>query len=159
MPLLKGDIREGRAIIPVGVFKHEPPFSQALAPRGKNRCRALIDTGATMTAISAATVKNISPAFLGKWDAWTASEHLEVDAYKIFLSIPILQMKTTPAEDGEAESRHLDADMKAFRELSVAECAGASGDYDVLLGMDVLADCLLVLQFGEFVLGYPRQVG
>ena len=159
MPLLKGDIREGRAIIPVGVFDDVPPFSQALSPRGKNRCRALIDTGATTTAISPTVVKNIAPTYLGEWDAWTASEHLKVDAYEIFLSIPILQMKTVPAEDGEAESRHLDADMKAFRELAVAECSGEGGDYDVLLGMDVLADCLLVLQFGEFVLGYPRQVG
>ena len=143
----------------MGVFKHEPPFAQALSPRGNNRCRALIDTGATMTAISSATVKNISPTFLGTRDAWTASEHLKVDVYRVFLSIPILQMKTVPAEDGEAESRRLDADIKAFRELAVAECSGEGGDYDVLLGMDVLADCLLVLQFGEFVLGYPRQVG
>lgn len=157
MPLLKGDIREGRAIIPVGVFDDVPPFSQALSPRGKNRCRALIDTGATMTAISAATVKNISPAFLGKESARTASECLKVNTYEVFLSIPILQMKTNPAKDGEDESRRLDADARMFRELSVAECVG--GDYDVLLGMDVLADCLLVLQFGEFVLGYPRQVG
>ena len=44
------------------------------------------------------------------------------------------------------------------RELTVAGCLSGDKDYDVLLGMDALADCSLLLQYGGFVLGYPDGV-
>ena len=148
MPLYKGDVRANRAIIPVGVFADKPATPSAVFPAGENSYRALIDTGATGTVISQRIVENLSLEQAGNAYLWGPTGSRAVHRYRAFITIPIHEK-----QKGKSSVRVSKEPMS----VAVIPSRKREGLYDVVLGMDILADCALWMQFGEFVLGYPAE--
>ena len=159
MGLLHGSIRDGAAIIPVGIFAGMPTRAAAENPRGKNAYNALIDTGATMTSVTERVVRALSPEYKGEvfyQGVADAKGQKTTDTYEVHLTIPARNIAINIPPGKHIGDAHLEsASAQVHRELTVAGCLSGDKDYDVLLGMDALADCSLLLQYGGFVLGYP----
>lgn len=159
MGLLHGSIRDNSAIIPVGIFAAVPARAAAETPRGKHAYNALIDTGATMTAVTERVVRALSPEYDGETYYQGVSDakgQKTTGTYKVCLTIPARNTITNIPPGKHIGDAHLEStSVKVHRELTVAGCLSGDKDYDVLLGMDSLADCSLLLQYGGFVLGYP----
>ena len=161
MGLLHGRVLGGAAIIPVGVFAGMPTRAAAENPRGKNAYNALIDTGATMTAVTERVVRAVSPKYEGKVYYQGVADRKNQNMttiYEVCLSIPARNIAINIPPGKHIGDAHLEsASAQVHRELTVAGCLAGDKDYDVLLGMDALADCSLLLQYGGFVLGYPDR--
>ena len=148
MAFYNGEVRANRAIIPVGVFKDKPATSDAVFPAAENSYRALIDTGATRTSVSQKVVENLSLKHTGDALLWTPTGSREVSQYLLFVTIPIHK-----AQKGKSTARV----SKDKLRVTGFPSRKREGLYDVVLGMDILADCALWMQFGEFVIGYPAK--
>jgi hypothetical protein len=90
--------------------------------------RGLVDPGADVTALSKSLVKRLAIEPHGKASNQTASDVVEVSTYRVSLTI------TGP-----------DNSMLVRPDLLVTELASNLPEIDVLIGMDVLAECLLIL--------------
>ena len=148
MAFYNGEVRANRAIIPVGVFTDTPTTASAVFPAGENSYRALIDTGATRTSVSQKVVETLSPEYAGEALMWTPTGSRAVSRYRLFVTIPIHKTQKGKSTARVSRDKLL---VTAF------PSRGREHLYDVVLGMDILADCALLIQFGEFVLGYPAK--
>lgn len=91
--------------------------------------RGLIDTGTSVTAISATVLQQTGLIAIGTGQSHTASGKVPVGIFEVSLSIlPLL-----PGSTG-----HI-----VLPDLVVSELSAALPDCDVLIGMDVLAQCRL----------------
>ena len=159
MGLLSGRIRDNSAIIPVGVFAAVPTRAAAETPRGKNAYNALIDTGAEMTAVTERVARALSPKYDGEiyyQGVSDAKGQKTTSTYKVCLTIPARNITINIPPGKHIGDAHLEStSVRVHRELTVAGCLSEDKGHDVLLGMDALAGCSLLLQYGGFVLGYP----
>jgi hypothetical protein len=93
--------------------------------------RALLDNGSDMTAVSGRLVRQLRIPPGKRVQTHTAGGALEVDTYDLSLSVPNPSGATTP--------------MLTYGELTVTEFQHAPPQIDVLIGLDVLRQCLTLL--------------
>lgn len=148
MPRVESEVSSGQVVIPVGVFKDDPSPADAARPPEINRYNALVDTGATHTAVTPQLMKNLA---LEERDSGHTvqtprdSEPQTCTECDIYLSIPV-----TPAAPNAAKKTLQKKWLTAFL---IAD----QPVFDVLLGMDVIADCSFFCDGREFVLVYPPR--
>lgn len=133
-------------LVPVGVFKEKP---SAADPPAANRRTALVDTGATCTGVTRQLINHLGiRTRTSTLTVQTASDPqpqpgVECD---IYLSIPIAPAPPNAA----AQTTLLETWLTVFRIEDTPE-------HDVLLGMDILADCYFFCGEGQFVMTYPPR--
>ncbi len=119
----------------------------------KNTYRALIDTGAQKTCISENIAHKLSLVSKGKSRMASASEVTSSNTYHIDLYIPISQEQSV-MQGEKLVGVMQDLNLRKHTKLSVSEIKSFSPNFDLLLGMDVLKQCIFIFSHNEFVLGY-----
>ena len=108
-----------------------------------HRFMALVDTGATVTAVTSRLAAQIGVAPVGRSAFVPASgEPVETNLFGLHLSIPV----DTPTDEGQVHT------FAAGGALVVMELPYQPPDYDVLLGMDVLANFHITMHGGVFIM-------
>jgi hypothetical protein len=93
--------------------------------------KAIIDTGSSVTCVTAAVVRTLGIAEIAKTSTQTAAGPVPVRLYEVSLSIP-------PAGN-------LPGPMLTRPDLIVMELIDPIPDVEVLIGLDILLDCRLFL--------------
>ena len=108
-----------------------------------HRFMALVDTGATMTAVTHNLVNRIGAASVGRTSFVPASgQPVESNLFGLHLAIPV----ETPTGEGDVHT------CAAGGPLVVFELPYHPPDYDVLLGMDVLSRLHITMHGGSFIM-------
>lgn len=104
--------------------------------------RAVIDSGSDVTAVSQGLLRQLGTAAFMPASTQTAAGILRVQLYRISLSISGAKGATGP--------------MLVRPNLLVSELSILLPDIDVLIGMDILRECLFVLDGpgGQFTLAF-----
>ena len=154
MPSFKSIPENDQCIINVIVTQvADEKVKIAIEELQKNTYRALIDTGAQKTCISENVAHKLLLVSKGKSSMISVSEVTSANTYHIDLYIPISQ--TQPIIQGErVVGLTQDLNLRKHTKLFVSEIKSHSQDFDVLLGMDVLKQCIFIFSHNEFVLGY-----
>ena len=105
--------------------------------------KALVDTGATSTCISPKIAENLALVPEGKKPVHSATHKTSANLYHVSFFIPITKQT----------AQEFQVDTHAIFDLEVMEIIQPA-NYDVLLGMDVLAGCSLFIAQNSFTLGY-----
>lgn len=110
----------------------------AISGDGKqyHRLVAKIDTGANITAISADLTDSIKCPWRALHNINTANGFVEASSYRAIIGLFV---------GGKIPQK---------REITLIAMPFSSGDFDILLGMDVLMHCCFVCRGGEFFLGF-----
>jgi hypothetical protein len=95
-----------------------------------SQVRALLDTGTDVSAVSASCLASFGAIPENRVQTQTAGGVVMVDLYKVSLSIGAPGGKKGP--------------MLVRSELEVTQLAHPLPGFDALIGLDVLADCLLI---------------
>jgi hypothetical protein len=106
------------------------------------QARALLDTATDKTAVSVRLLQQLGIPALAPVETRTAGGLVIVQLYEISLSVPNPSGARTP--------------MLVHEELLVTEFLHAPPQIDVLIGLDVLNECLVVIDGpgGRFTLGF-----
>lgn len=146
MPRFRGQIHDNRILINVLVsaFKvsdEKPEYKPFVA---------LVDTGATRTVISPAVAEKLNLIPTGFTRVNTASHPIDAKTYNINLIIPITENGI--GVDGKpVQSVH----MRPFISTTVSEASNLSVQgIELLLGMDIIRQCLLIVDGDQFILNY-----
>ena len=108
-----------------------------------HRFTALVDTGAMMSAVSPRLARRVGVAPLGRMPFVPATgQPVETNMFGMFLAIPV----ETPTVDGDVRT------YAAGLPLTVFELPYQPDDFDVLLGMDMLASFHITMHPGSFVM-------
>ena len=108
-----------------------------------HRFMALVDTGATMTAVTSRLVEQVGVAPVGRSSFVPASgEPVETDLFGLHLAIPV----DTPTDAGDLHTFAVGGPLVVF------ELPYQPLDYDVLLGMDVLSMFHITMHGGSFIM-------
>ena len=108
-----------------------------------HRFAALVDTGATMTAITSRLAAQIGVAPVGRGSFLPASgEPVDTNLFGLHLAIPV----DTPTDEGEVHTFAVGGPLVVF------ELPYQPPDHDVLLGMDVLANFHITMHGGSFIM-------
>lgn len=110
--------------------------------------RALIDTGATKSTISSEIVSSLKLIPCGKGRIKSATESRSLNIYDVCISIP-------KAEIREIEKGRYQPELftRTFS-VQATELPKQDPDFDVLLGMDILGECLLVVEGSHYILAF-----
>jgi hypothetical protein len=93
--------------------------------------RALIDNGSDRTAVAVRLLQQLGIPPAGPVETYTAGGKVTVETYDLSLSIPNPSGALTP--------------MLTYGELTVTEFQHAPPQIDLLIGMDILRQCLFVM--------------
>jgi hypothetical protein len=106
------------------------------------QARALLDTASDKTAVSVPLLQQLGITALGPVQTQTAGGPVKVQLYQVSLSVPNPTGARTP--------------MLVHSEWEVTEFLHAPPQIDVLIGLDVLNECLVVIDGpgGRFTLGF-----
>ena len=108
-----------------------------------HRFMALVDTGATVTAVTSRLAQQVGVAPVGRSSFVPASgEPVETNLFGLHLSIPV----DTPTGEGDVHT------FAVGGPLVVMELPYQPPDYDVLLGMDVLSNFHITMHGGVFIM-------
>lgn len=108
-----------------------------------HRFMALVDTGATVTAVTGRLAAQIGAAPVGRSAFVPASgEPVKTNLFGLHLSIPV----DAPVGEGRVHT------FAVGGALVVMELPYQPPDYDVLLGMDVLANFHITMHGGAFIM-------
>jgi len=143
MPFFEGEIVEGQPIINVAIT----PPNATESDLGESMFRALVDTGATITAISGEVVRKLNLVSIGREDLHGVTGVKTVPVHRIALHIPITELHSTKTQVFAHEY------WKHMTPVSAMEILG-SENFDVLLGMDILTHCHFTMFNGKFTLGF-----
>jgi hypothetical protein len=115
------------------------------------RFKGLVDTGATVTAISSEVVKKLDLIPFGE-GAVNGVNHCDVvSTYNIDVAIPITEIGLNA--DGQPSVQQIH--MKQFFTLPVFEAKNLTTQgIDLLIGMDVIRHCMLIVDNEQFTLVY-----
>lgn len=143
MPFFEGEIVEGQPIISVAITLPNETGSDW----GENMFRALVDTGATITAISSKVARKLNLVSIGRGELQGVTGAGTVPVHRIALHIPITELHPTKTQVFAHEY------WKHMAPISAVEILG-SENFDVLLGMDILSHCHFTVFNGKFTLGF-----
>ena len=108
-----------------------------------HRFVALVDTGATITAVTPRLAAQIGVAPVGRRSFIPASgQPVETNLFGLHLAIPV----ETPTGEGDVHT------FASGGPLVVMELPYQPPNYDVLLGMDVLANLHITMHGGAFIM-------
>ena len=108
-----------------------------------HRFMALVDTGATMTAVTSRLVGHVGATPVGRSSFVPASgEPVETNLFGLHLTIPV----DTPTDEGDVRTFAVGGPLVVF------ELPYHPPDYDVLLGMDVLSMFHITMHGGVFIM-------
>lgn len=108
-----------------------------------HRFNALVDTGATMTAVTRRLADQIGVVPVGRSSFVPASgQPVETNLFGLHLAIPV----ETPTGAGNVHTFAVGGPLVVF------ELPYHPPDYDVLLGMDVLANFHITMHGGSFIM-------
>lgn len=143
MPKFKGVIINNRPIFSVQIM----PFSPLNEKNNINTFhKALIDTGATMTTISTKVVSALNLIPSTKRPMQSATHIIEANVYAIQLDIPITEI--LDQQDGKQPVIY--EHRKHFK-IEAMEAPNLSNQgIDVLLGMDIISQCLFIVDGNQF---------
>lgn len=114
--------------------------------------KALVDTGATNTCISPKVAENVGLLPQGKKPLTSATQQqVNVNVYDVALHIVIEKIVPVAPKGGMNKQRSQFSVLSS--RLQVTEFAQPA-NFDVLLGMDVLSECVLFISGGQFTLCY-----
>ena len=137
MPTFVKHVENSRVLIQI---------SAALEPGGSEldrRFAALVDTGAAMTAVTSQLVASVGAVPVGRSSFIPASgDPVETNLFALHLAIPV----DTPTVEGEVQTFAVGGPLVAL------ELPYQPLDYDVLLGMDVLANFHITMHGGLFIM-------
>lgn len=137
MPTFVKHVENNRVLIQV-LATVEPDGSEM-----ENRFAALVDTGATITAVTSRLADQVGATPVGRRSFIPASgEPVETNLFGLHLSIPV----DTPIDEGNVHT------FAVGGPLVVMELPYQPPDYDVLLGMDVLANFHITMHGGSFIM-------
>ncbi|MGI9257048.1 MAG: retroviral-like aspartic protease family protein [Salinispira sp.] len=104
---------------------------------------ALIDTGAQRTCVSQKLVSSLGLIPDAKTQMKSATAVVEVNQYQVGIFIPITKQTLVGLEQFKFGSPN-----------TIVMEFQSSDKFDVIIGMDMLAECNLFLAHGEFVLSF-----
>lgn len=108
-----------------------------------HRFNALVDTGATMIAVTSRLMEQIGVAPVGRSSFVPASgEPVETNLLGLHLAIPV----DTSTDEGDVQTFAVGGPLVVF------ELPYQPADYDVLLGMDVLSTLHITMHGGSFIM-------
>ena len=110
-------------------------------------CTALVDTGASATAISPIVVEALNAVSSGVRTVGKASQSsVEAEQYVLDIHIPVDTQRAGP--DGQPVVTRFSETQR----VTAAQLPIGDGTYDVLLGMDILASHHISMHGGQFVM-------
>ena len=113
-----------------------------------HRFRALVDTGATTTAVTQKVVDAVGAVAFAKGRVIVANgEIVLVDRYRMMVAIPITTIQKIDDKNIDKETYFSGGEL-AVLHLDNEESSG----YDVLLGMDLLNKFHITMYGGHFIL-------
>ena len=150
MPSLKRKVENKQCII--DVFVHYPLANEKDRRPRSYPFRALIDTGAQRTCISKRAVDALQLLLTSKAQMISASGTHEANLYRAGILIPIDDHIPVTEQSGESKYQ-INLSLFGKHNMLVSEFS-APENFDVLLGMDILARCILLVAHDEFILSY-----
>ncbi|MGL4388792.1 MAG: aspartyl protease family protein [Brevinema sp.] len=111
-----------------------------------NSFRALVDTGATHFVITSKIIDSLGLFPLGKTNIVSASQVVETNTYQEIVGIPI-----TEIVDPKKGMQKLHA---KFFPLQVTEMPDLGQEFDILIGMDIIQNCLLVVHQNSLIFSF-----
>ncbi len=142
MPTFGTQVADNQVMLVVAVSVPSPGDD---AP--KHTFRALVDTGAQSTLVTARVVRQLDAASVGMGAFMSANGQTELtDVFRLHISIPIAE--AFPAPDGGETV----ATFARGRDLQTMLMPFDPPGYDVLLGMDILSHFHITMCQGLFVL-------
>ncbi len=143
MPSCKAAIINGQCLLDVHVALPTETFNLS----DKTKFKAVIDTGARQTGISQKLVDALSVPIAGHSAITAIYDTYDAPYYHVHVILTILRDQN----NGEKQ----DLMLKTFQSLPVFGFSQAHKEFDVLLGMDVLAECDFSMHHNEFfILGF-----
>ncbi len=110
-------------------------------------CNALVDTGASATAVSPIVVQALGAVSSGVRTVGTASQpNVEAEQFVLDIHIPVDTHRAGP--DGQPVVTR----FSEMQRVTAAQLPIGDGTYDVLLGMDILAAHHISMHSGQFVM-------
>lgn len=141
MPTLAVPAEDSRILLPVAVAVPRARVSE------RRTCRALVDTGAQFSMVSASVVEARRAASTGTGKFMAANGQTQrTPAFDVHIAVPVAV--TARAADGST-SRTV---FTGGRILRVLQLPVEPVDFDVLLGMDLLTHFHISMYDGTFVL-------
>jgi hypothetical protein len=104
--------------------------------------RALLDTGTDVTCVAPRVFNQLRLTSMGSVSTQTVCSSINADLFEVSLSIPAPPGKAGP--------------MLVREQLVVMELINAPQNCEALIGMDILAECLLILDGPgrQFTIGF-----
>lgn len=146
MAFFSGPVRGGQIFIRVAILRHDEQTETAPPQRAY---AALVDTGASGSCISPKVIAELGLISEGKRAVMSATETVDANLYHIDLHIPVVM----PSIKDAGDRGHVQYSVFSRTKLEVAEIT-PSNTFDVLLGMDILAQCSLFVSGGQFTFCY-----
>ena len=140
MPCIWGNFGPAGIIIQAAVIPSD--VDEKSRPSVLRVYNALIDTGATSTAITARVVSEVGLSPIGKRDMISASHVTSTNNYLFQLGIPSLSQQPTGQVAGS---------ITLFEGINGIEFNAGPAAFDILVGMDVIRKGALTVSFdGHF---------
>lgn len=155
MPLYSGQYDEKRRAI-VSVFI--AATAQHISVNDDNSARALLDTGSGVTCLSQGLIDKLGLRPRGKMRLLSSGGEVEVFTYSIVVCFPIASRPQVVQKGSEPpQVVPQEVSIHASTGVLACECTTQSGDYEVVLGMDVLQNYIFLSQGHDFVLGFAED--
>jgi Aspartyl protease len=104
---------------------------------------ALVDTGASCTCISKKVISDCELMSHSKITMISASGNVEANAFMFQIGIPLVPPGTTAGPSGQVFGQ-----VNIFgNPIQGMELLNPTGRFDILLGMDILSNCSLKIEF------------
>ena len=152
MPKITGEINEkNQSIIDVII---SPTPIEIILPEDmrKHVFKGLIDTGASNSTISEEVVRKLALSSSGKTPMISASHEVISNVYKIYLGIP--KRDYAPIIDENDNLVSVDINIQYAQFITFVCELPNKDNFDVLIGMNVLKNCVLVVTGNMFVLSF-----
>ena len=149
MPSLKGKVQNNQCIIQV--LAH-PPGDGKQPPVAQHSFQALIDTGAQSTCISTNVVNKLKLQPESKIMMQGATTTAPANRYVVGLFIPI--EKATPVSVKEGKVNYQTQLSLFGSSKTLVTEFNAPDNFDVIIGMDMLSECILFVGHSEFSLSF-----
>jgi predicted aspartyl protease len=104
---------------------------------------ALVDTGASCTCVSKKVITDCGLLSHSKITMISASGNVEANAFMFHVGIPLALPGVTVGPSG-----HVSAQVHTFQTpIQGMELLNSPGRFEILLGMDILSNCSLKIEF------------
>lgn len=146
MPHFRAPVIRNQPIIKALVFESRGDINEQSISANTNTFKALVDTGATHSVISTKVVQRLGLISIGKRTVVSASHSVDANTYQAVIGIPIVEMVDPIQKLGQIHSR--------FFVQQVTEMPSLGTTFDLLIGMDIIQQCVLVVHQDMIIFSY-----